>query len=419
MMTIARTLAALALSVAASSFALAQPKATGGPTPSPEGAASYFVDLKDGAVIGAQTTVHFGLRGMGVAPAGSEKVNSGHHHLLIDAELPPLDEPIPNDVNHMHFGAGQTEVDLALTPGPHTLQLLLGDKNHVPHSPPVMSERIHVTVGDAAAAPSPPPAEATRTTTPTEPATPAPAPTAGRRPSPSDAKAYIIAPENGDAVPLTLLVRFGLDNMAVVRAGVDAPNSGHHHLLIDAPLPPLDEPIPNDENHLHFGAGQTEATITLTPGKHTLQLLVGDAHHMPHDPPVFSAPITVVAGETPATSERKTCKPNETLDSSGACAPRPAARAPIKPPAPHREVTRPPRRHEAAPVRAPEPAPPHPVAHAPRHAPARERERERFSPEAPAAPEPDQGFNDLRHCPPGTHSQSAPSVTGFRCVPNS
>ena len=75
-------------------------------------------------------------------------------------------------------------------------------------------------------------------------------------------------------------------------------NTGHHHLLIDAKLPPLDEPIPNDFNHLHFGAGQTEATVTLSPGRHTIQLLLGDANHVPHDPPVMSQPITVTVTRT-------------------------------------------------------------------------------------------------------------------------
>ena len=81
-----------------------------------------------------------------MAPAGSEKANSGHHHLLIDTDLPPLDESIPADPNHLHFGAGQTEADVTLTPGDHTLQLLLGDKDHIPHNPPVMSERVLVHV---------------------------------------------------------------------------------------------------------------------------------------------------------------------------------------------------------------------------------------------------------------------------------
>jgi hypothetical protein len=121
-------------------------QAGGGPTPSPRGAAVYFIDVKNNAVLRPKTTIHFGLRGMGVAPAGTGRENTGHHHLLIDSDLPALDEPIPNDPNHLHFGAGQTEWDVDLTPGKHSLQLLLGDKDHIPHSPPVMSERIVVEV---------------------------------------------------------------------------------------------------------------------------------------------------------------------------------------------------------------------------------------------------------------------------------
>ena len=90
--------------------------------------------------------IRFGLVGMGVAPAGVEKANTGHHHLMIDTPLPPFDQPIPNDFNHLHFGAGQTEAQVTLPLGVHTLQLLLGDENHVPHEPPVYSKPIKVTV---------------------------------------------------------------------------------------------------------------------------------------------------------------------------------------------------------------------------------------------------------------------------------
>ena len=116
-------------------------------TPSPEGAQVYIISPADGATVTNPVTVRFGLKGMGVAPAGIEKDKTGHHHLLIDvAELPPLDEPIPADDSHKHFGGGQTEVTLELPPGTRTLQLLLGDQNHIPHEPPVMSERITITV---------------------------------------------------------------------------------------------------------------------------------------------------------------------------------------------------------------------------------------------------------------------------------
>ena len=129
---------------------------TGGPTPSPAGAAVYFIGLKDGDTMPTKSTLHFGLRGMGVAPAGSDRANSGHHHLIIDSPTPALNTEIPNDFQHLHFGAGQTETEITLTPGEHTLQLVFGDKNHVPHSPPVMSDRIKVKVVDR----PPPPAAA-------------------------------------------------------------------------------------------------------------------------------------------------------------------------------------------------------------------------------------------------------------------
>jgi len=129
-----------------SGVAFAEDRRNYGPTPSAEGAAVHFIDLKDGQTVPPKVTIRFGLREMGVAPAGSDRANSGHHHLLIDTELPPLDQPIPNDFNHLHFGAGQTEAEVTLKPGTHTLQLLLGDKDHIPHNPPVMSPRIRIVV---------------------------------------------------------------------------------------------------------------------------------------------------------------------------------------------------------------------------------------------------------------------------------
>ena len=136
----------LLISVTTCVAAYGQANARGGPTPSPPGAAVYFIDLKDGATLLPKSTIHFGLRGMRVAHAGSDRANSGHHHLLIDSELPPLDQEIPSDFNHLHFGAGETEAEVDLTPGEHTLQLLLGDRRHIPHSPPLMSQRIKVRV---------------------------------------------------------------------------------------------------------------------------------------------------------------------------------------------------------------------------------------------------------------------------------
>jgi hypothetical protein len=117
-------------------------------TPSPSGAKVTIINLKDGAEVTSPFLVQFGLSGMGVAPAGVEKPNTGHHHLLIDTRLTDeqMKEPIPADDTHKHFGGGQTEAMVTLPPGKHTLQLMLADWSHIPHSPPVMSEPITITV---------------------------------------------------------------------------------------------------------------------------------------------------------------------------------------------------------------------------------------------------------------------------------
>ncbi len=113
----------------------------------PANARVYFIWPKDGTVIkGGKFWARFGLRDMGIAPAGVEKANTGHHHLVIDAPLPPFDEEIPADKNHVHYGKGFSEGRLSLPPGRHTLQLLFADHDHVPHNPPVYSKKITVIV---------------------------------------------------------------------------------------------------------------------------------------------------------------------------------------------------------------------------------------------------------------------------------
>lgn len=129
----------LILAAGLSATLLAQPSAA------PEGASVYIVSPQNGATVGTTFTVVFGLSGMGVAPAGIEMPNTGHHHLLINKDsLPDLGQALGADV--MHFGLGQTETTVTLEPGQHTLQLVLGDHMHVPHNPPVMSEKITITV---------------------------------------------------------------------------------------------------------------------------------------------------------------------------------------------------------------------------------------------------------------------------------
>ena len=106
----------------------------------------YLIEPKDGAVVSNPVRVVFGLRNMGVAPAGVNHLNTGHHHLLIDSELPRLDQPIPVSEKVRHFGGGQTETRLILLPGTHTLQLLVGDYAHMPHVPPIASDKVTITV---------------------------------------------------------------------------------------------------------------------------------------------------------------------------------------------------------------------------------------------------------------------------------
>lgn len=114
--------------------------------PSPAGAAAYLIEPADGAVVTSPVRIVFGLRGAGIAPAGIEREGAGHHHLLIDTGLPDPGLPIPTDDRHRHFGGGQTETTIELAPGRHTLQLLLGDERHIPHDPPIQSERITIEV---------------------------------------------------------------------------------------------------------------------------------------------------------------------------------------------------------------------------------------------------------------------------------
>ncbi|MDR7281610.1 hypothetical protein J2X84_000424 [Pseudomonas corrugata] len=113
-------------------------------------------------------------------------------------------------------------------------------------------------------------------------------------PAPAGAEVSIVSPKDGATVPQTVVVKFAVENIALAPAGDPTKNTGHHHLLIDVDeLPAAGSPIPSDANHLHFGKAQTQAEVKLTPGKHTLQLELGDSNHMPFDPPIVSEKITV------------------------------------------------------------------------------------------------------------------------------
>ena len=137
-----RTLIIITALLAIAPLALAQER-----TPSPAGAEAYIISPRNGEKVHAPVHVQFGLKGMGIAPAGVKFDNTGHHHLLIDTEAPAdLAAPLPASDKIVHFGKGQTEAMVPLTPGRHTLQLLLGDQNHIPHDPAVLSKKITITV---------------------------------------------------------------------------------------------------------------------------------------------------------------------------------------------------------------------------------------------------------------------------------
>ena len=125
------------------------------------------------------------------------------------------------------------------------------------------------------------------------PAAAPPAPAVMRTSAPAGAEAYIIAPANGATVTSPVTVAFGLRGIGVAPAGIDLPNTGHHHLLIDTELANFDSPIPANAQHVHFGLGQTETTVELAPGRHELRLVLGDHLHIPHDPPVTSDVVTI------------------------------------------------------------------------------------------------------------------------------
>ena len=108
----------------------------------------YFINLEDGDRVESPFLIQFGLSGMGIAPAGTDRSNTGHHHLLINVDDIDLSKPIPSSSNHIHFGGGQTESLVYLMPGDYSMQLVLGDMTHTPHNPPIISQRINITVID-------------------------------------------------------------------------------------------------------------------------------------------------------------------------------------------------------------------------------------------------------------------------------
>ncbi|MDA1347393.1 MAG: DUF4399 domain-containing protein [Chloroflexi bacterium] len=218
-----------------------------------------FLEPADGAEVVSPFNVRMSAEDVTVEPASKGvRDGYGHHHIVVDASLPPLDRPIPSDEQHRHFGKGQTETTLDLPPGQHTLRLLFADGSHEPYDPAV-TDTIKVTVTE-------------------------------RR------GVSFAEPQDGIEVTSPFVVKMGTDGMVVEPAaeGVNA-GRGHHHIVIDTDLPPVGQPIPSDDQHRHFGKGQTETTLDLPPGEHTLSLLFADGNHSPYAPALTdTVTITVV-----------------------------------------------------------------------------------------------------------------------------
>ncbi|MSQ21902.1 MAG: DUF4399 domain-containing protein [Dehalococcoidia bacterium] len=197
--------------------------------------------------------VQMAAQGVTVEPA-SAGVNDGrgHHHVIIDDNLSPKGQPIPSDVNRLQFGKGQSEATLDLAPGEHTIRLFFAKGDHIPYDP-IITSSIKGTVTE-------------------------------------QRKVSFSEPAIGAQVISPFIVKMAAQSLVVepATAGIHE-GAGHHYIIVDADLPTAGQPIPSDAQHLHFGKAQTEATLDLAPGKHTLRLVFADGNHSPYDPAVTSA----------------------------------------------------------------------------------------------------------------------------------
>ena len=218
-----------------------------------------FLEPSDGAGVVSPFVVRMSAEDVTVEPASKGvRDGHGHHHIVVDTVLPPLDKSIPSDEQHRHFGKGQTETTLDLPPGEHTLRLLFAGGNHVPYDPAVTDTiKVKVTERHGVA---------------------------------------FVEPKDGAEVTSPFLVRMDTEGVVVEPASEGVSDGrGHHHIVIDTGLPPAGQPVPSDDQHRHFGKGQTETTLELPPGEHTLSLLFADGRHAPYDPALTdTVTITVV-----------------------------------------------------------------------------------------------------------------------------
>lgn len=224
----------------------------------PAGARVFFVWPQDNAKVFSTFPVVFGVEGMTVVPAGQDFFDNtkGHHHIVVDGDPPPQGQAVPADETHIHYGKGQTETELTLSPGKHTVTMQFADGAHLSYGP-TLASKIRLEVVPL---PEPPP------------------------------KVFFKAPADGAKVKSPVKVVFGLEGMTVQPAGtvVGDKTTGHHHVIIDGAPVPAGKMVPTDSRHIHFGGGQTEAELTLAPGKHTLTLQFADGAHQSYGPTLAS-----------------------------------------------------------------------------------------------------------------------------------
>lgn len=213
----------------------------------------YFVYPQDGSTVPETFDVAFGLKGYTLTPAGKhiEDKTRGHHHVIIDGGPIPEGQAVPVDDTHIHYGGGQSHATLNLTPGKHTLTMQFADGAHISYGPKA-AKTVNVTVKEGI----------------------------------GEAKVSFLSPKDGAKVKSPLKVRFGLEGMKIRPAGEDTldKTTGHHHLIIDGEAPGVGDAVPADETHIHYGKGQTEAEITLSPGEHTLTMQLADGAHLSYGP---------------------------------------------------------------------------------------------------------------------------------------
>ena len=228
----------------------------------PADAKVHFVWPQDESTVFAELPVVFGVDGMTVTPAGEavEDSTRGHHHIIIDGQPLAAGTMVPMDEKNIHFGKGQTETKLKLTPGKHTLTLQFADGMHKSYGPKLAST---ITVNVVAL--------------------PEPAP-----------RVFFKSPADGAKVTSPVKLEFGVEGFTLSPAGenVTDKTKGHHHVIVDGKPIPAGVMVPADATHIHFGKAQTEAEIPLTPGKHTLTLALADGLHLAYGPDM-TATITV------------------------------------------------------------------------------------------------------------------------------